>query len=954
MAAGTDNVDDIPEALRETLRPFIGELQERCGVTGDRLTLALIRTLAVGPFLRRTFAKQAPSLLAELSLPFDPDRALADFVAEMAPADIDTDTVKRRLRRFRHAFLFRLIDDEVNGRHTTERTIIALSRLAETAVQIAMEHARRRLEPRFGTLRAATGDAIPLVVLGMGKLGGGELNFSSDIDLIFLYPEDGESDGRKSVSAQEYCIRWSQQLVAMLDETTSDGFVFRVDTRLRPFGDSGPPVTSFRALEEYLQKHGRAWERYAYVKARVVNDDLPVATRDELEDKLIAPFVYRRYLDFGLIESLRDMHARINAAKGGLSRDVKLGRGGIREIEFIVQSIQLLRGGQEPDCRERHLLAALAHLSGSRELSADEASSLSEAYVFLRKLENSIQAYDDRQTHALPDDDAARAALAFAMDAPDWPTVEQMLDCHRAAVKVVFRRVARHEADDDADPAYSSLWQQRAAAQAWHDQLPAVAGRDALVTHIVEFREWVDRQHCDGEALDRLAGFMPTLIELAVVRPEPEIIVERVTALLRQVLRRSAYIALLNENRRAAERMCDLIGESRLLAERLAQHPGLLDEFLEAEALDRAPTKDELLAELDDTLSAIDPEDPEALTNALAAFRQAQTFRIAVADIGGSLPLMRVSDALTWLAEALLEKSLQIAMADTVRRHGRPTYREGERTVEAGFGVVAYGKLGGLELSYGSDLDLVFLHDSSADTAMTDGDKPVENAVFFARVVRRLTHLLTTRTVSGAMYEIDTRLRPSGRSGLLVTSLAAFERYQREDAWTWEHQALLRARPVAGSAAVGKRFDDIRQKTLSGFVRRDTLAAEVVRMRRRMRQELDRSGRDRFDLKHGAGGLGDIEFLVQYLVLKHAPKAPSLLTYPDNIRQLDALADSGVLPAEQCERLQDAYRAYRMTLHRLSLNALDRMVEPDAFQEERDYVTARWDDAFGGVVDADE
>ena len=801
-----------------------------------------------------------------LNAPPDPDELL-QFAESIATSNDDVETVKGRLRRYRHRHLFHVLWREVAGTATLEETLTALSDLADHLLDAAARYGGRLLQERFGVVRGPQGEEVPIVILGMGKLGGGELNFSSDIDLVFLYPEGTESDGDRCLSAQEYFTRWSRQIVALLDEVTADGFAFRIDTRLRPFGESGPPVSSFAALESYLPQHGRDWERYAYVKARIVG------TRPSPR---IAPFVYRRYLDYGVFEALRDMQGMIAAEveRRDMADNVKLGPGGIREIEFIVQSLQLVRGGSRAELQDRRLLRVLPKLCGRNGLTESDADGLRAAYVFLRRLENFIQAIRDRQTHDLPTDDADRERLCMAMAYENWDDLLNDLNVHRDFVTRQFESIAFRErsVDDSLRKQLTALWDTGATAEEWRvffEERGCVQA-DALSAVVSRFAAAPGTQRISGNAHARLRDFMPQLILRILECGDPDTALQRVLAIVEHILRRSAYIALLNENPQILARLVSFCEKSSYLAQEIARYPVLLDELLDPRTYTARITRHELEEELQARLEAARPEDSEAQMVVLGQFQRASMFRIAVADFNGSLPIMRVSDSLSDLAETVLDIALGIAWNDMVSKHGQPTYTvDGERR-RAGFGVIAYGKLGGIELSYGSDLDLVFLHDSHGDKQQTNGEKPIDNAMFFGRLVRRLVHFLTTQTGSGSLYEIDTRLRPDGKSGLLVTSTNAFERYQEENAWTWEHQALLRARPVAGSALIAREFERIRAETLTRRVRRDTLCGDVAKMRTRMRRELDKSSQEDFDLKQGAGGIGDIEFIVQYLVLRNA------------------------------------------------------------------------------------
>ncbi|MEM6511390.1 MAG: bifunctional [glutamate--ammonia ligase]-adenylyl-L-tyrosine phosphorylase/[glutamate--ammonia-ligase] adenylyltransferase [Pseudomonadota bacterium] len=931
------DLDTVPSALRDDVIEFAGQFETAWAT--DVVPPGLLPTVVVSEFARRVALAQWDVVSAGLAQ--SADQLLID--AEASIVDMEPDAVRRELRRFRDRFMLRLLIDELGGMAGVDETVRRLSDLADVAIRIATHTARNKVAERFGDLLDVNGQRIPLVVVAMGKLGGQELNFSSDIDVVFLYPRDGQSDGRRPATAQEYCMRWSQQVVSLLDDVTTDGFVFRVDTRLRPFGDSGPPVCSFAALEQYLLTHGRAWERYAWVKARICGELPSAAEREELEEGLVRPFVYRGYLDYGLMGSLRDMHRRIDAERRDLADNLKLGDGGIRQIEFMVQSLQMLRGGSRPDYRTRGLLDALQAVSGSKEMPEERAKALRDAYRLLRQLENLAQARRDQQVHDLPSSADAQAAIAFALSFDHWSALQRTLDAHRHRVSSEFRALAYPDGQDN--DRLRNAWLDDATD--WVAELADLSLPEAALTTFAEFREQAMRQRPDDISAERLANFVPTLLALAAEHDDPALVLSRSATFLTGIIRRSAYIALLNENPVIAQRLCDLLTRSAFIAEQLTKHPVLLDELIDSQDDKASFTLDALDAALRDAVPAGGDTDSEACIESLARFQRATLFRIAVAETSGELSLMKASDGLTWLAESVLHVALETAWRDVTRRFGRPFCRVDGVLREAGFGIVAYGKLGGLELSYGSDLDLVFVHDSEGEQQTTDVDKPIDNAVFFARLARRLTHILTTRTTSGVLYDIDTRLRPSGRSGLLVTSLAAFERYQRDDAWTWEHQALLRSRPVAGSPAIANAFETIRQRTLSEYVDRDALARDVVTMRSKMRRELDRSGGDHFDLKQGRGGIADIEFLVQYLVLRSADRYPSTVRYSDNIRQLDALAEAGCIDLSQASRLQDVYRRYRRCVHRRVLDGKDRRVDQQRFVAERDDVVAVWNEFLG-------
>lgn len=862
----------------------------------------------------------------------------------------DDTAIRSCLRRQRNRNLVHILWRSLNDLDDVAATLKALSRLADMLIKASMLHAECTLATRFGRAINASGEPIPLVILAMGKLGGEELNFSSDIDLIFLYSDDGETDGTRALSAHEYFTRVSRQVVGLLDDVTEDGFVYRVDTRLRPFGESGPPVVSFAALENYLLQHGRSWERYAYVKARVLSPGAKASVIRDLTNNVIEPFVYRRYLDYGVFESLRDMKALIanEVKQRNLQDDIKLGPGGIREIEFIVQSLQLVRGGADEKLRTRELRKALTCLGHSRGLGRAAASVLLNAYDFLRKLENGIQAIRDRQTHVLPNTAEDKLRLQIVMGYSSWGELTKDLNVHRKHVADQFSEVAFRAGDgsteEDLVAILNAHWNASSSAADWGEVLESNGFEEAamLADSLARFADRLVPRQVDVSARKRLARFMCAFLLLLRERRRPGIVCERVLTIILQIVRRSAYVALLNENPAVLERLVELCDQSDYLANEIARFPLLLDELLDPRLYSKQITSESICTDLHERIAQLEAEDSERKIEVLAQFQRATLFRIAVADISGNLPIMKVSDRLTDLAEIVLKHALEIAWGDLVERYGRPVYELDGVTRDAGFGVIAYGKLGGIELSYRSDLDLVFLHDSHGAQQETNGAQPLDNSMFFGRLVRRLVHFLTAQTPSGVLYEVDTRLRPSGQSGLLVVSVEGFEKYQEDNAWTWEHQALLRSRPVAGSALIAREFERIRTDTLRNRVRREHLFEDVRSMRAKMRGQLDKSNNSQFDLKQGEGGIGDIEFLVQYLVLKNAKEEPALIHYTDNIRQLGTLEAVGCLSPDEVLQLQNAYRSFRLTTHRLALDNKPPLVSNSEFSNEREFVVSVW------------
>ena len=828
----------------------------------------------------------------------------------------------QQLRLVRHTELVRIAWRDIAGWAGIEETLQDLSDLADAAICNALYWATEELSDRFGMPVTADGSASHLIVLAMGKLGGAELNFSSDIDLVLLYSEPGETNGRRAVTNEQYFRSLAQQVINLLNKTTADGFVYRVDVRLRPFGESGPLAISTAALEDYLMQHGRNWERYAYLKARVVNR---WDGADALYQDTLRPFVYRRYLDYGVFSALREIKRQIEKEGRNHPGNIKIGPGGIREIEFIVQSLQLVRGGTIKGLRQRKLLKALPELVQHKCLTADAAAELEGSYKFLRKLENSIQEIADKQTHDLPISEIDRARICLAMGYSDWDALLKDLGVYRSAVEQHFHDIILKGADDssegDADEGITNLWSDEISDEAALDQLKQYGFRDAddSLKFIKQLRENSAYRRMDEKGRQRMDRLVPAVIRAAADDPVPGRALEGALQVIGSIGLRTAYLALLIENPAALSHLVGLSAKSKILAKQVTTNPALLDELLDPRVFTRIFTQAEISGDLRSRIAAVQADEPEERLEAMRNFQQAAVFRVAVADLSGVFPVMKVSDQLTDIAEVVLQQALDIAWSELVDRYGSPFSNDNNGVRPTEFGIVAYGKLGGIELGYGSDLDLVFVHDSAGDDQQTDGEHQLDNLMFFSRLAKRVVNILTMQTLSGPLYEIDTRLRPSGRSGLLVTSLAAFERYQREDAWTWEHQALLRSRPVAGSTTIADAFNDVRIRVLKDNVRRDSLKDDVQTMHARMRSELSKGNATTFDIKQDAGGIGDIEFLVQYLVLKEAATNAELLRYSDNIRQIEELQKAQIITVEEATLLSDVYRTYRESINRLSL-----------------------------------
>lgn len=943
-------LSDLPPLLREQwdhIAERLGDKLDRVVSVDEQLAGALPRVAACSDFFVAVLERHADDLTARLvdPEPLEPDRLAERFDLSGCASEAEAMTVLRKVRQVEMA---RIAWRDLTGSADVEQSLADLSLLADCAIRASVAFATSVLEPRYGSAVLPDGACAPLLVLAMGKLGGCELNFSSDIDLVLLYP-DGARMQSAEVDVEEYFRRLAQLAMRLLDERTQDGFAFRVDTRLRPFGSSGPLVVSISALEAYLVRHGRDWERYAYIKARLVTGQEFEA---ELFGEVLRPFVYRRYLDYGVFDALRQMKALISkeVARRDMADNVKLGPGGIREIEFIVQAEQIVRGGRDRRLQERSLLGVLPLLADTGQLDAAAASELRDAYRFLRRLENTLQAIGDQQTHKLPVSELDQARAAYALGAEDWDALVAQLAERRRAVEARFVETASGEQGSGTAGEATLSWDTAWETGEFDEVLKEydLEDRAAVADMLADLSTGASYARMDEPSRQRLAAVVSRIPAMLAVAPAPVETLKRVLPVLQAVARRSAYLALLNERPAALERLLAVARQSEFLVRQVVEHPMLLDELLDARIFEVPPSRAELAQMLEQAMRGASRDDIEARLDHLRHFQRAAVFRIAVADRIGNLPLMKVSDRLTDTAELVLGFALETARRELVQRHGQPMCGSADDRREAGFIVVAYGKLGGLELGYGSDLDVVFLHDSSGAEQETDGSNSVDNARFFVRLGQRLIHYLTIQTGSGKLYEIDTRLRPSGASGLLVSSMDAFHRYQREKAWVWEHQALLRSRSVAGPQRVRDAFEAERREILMHHVDRTKLKSEVERMRTRMRAELSGSGAGEFDLKQDPGGLADIEFLVDYWVLANAEFYPELVEFPDNIRQLEALERAGLVSADRCRRLIDIYIRIRERLHELALGDRGRVVSEEELAAEREWVTSLWEETFNG------
>lgn len=911
----------LEAACREAAVPFYDD----AGVDEHLKRVLLASDFAYESFLREPILL-GPDLVRLMGDPRHADARAGHLFAPRDEAD-----ARRELRQFRRREAIRLIWRDVNGLDAVETTLAGASVLAESCIEAALRQAEHQIAQRHGALRIADGTAQRLIVLALGKLGGGELNFSSDIDLVLAYAEDGLSDGVRALEADAYYARVGQQLVALLAERSADGYVYRVDLRLRPFGNAGRIALSFAAMEQYYQREGRDWERYAWIKARPVAGDRAGGTR-LLET--LRPFVFRRYLDYTAFAGLREMKALIDAevARKDLAGNLKLGPGGIREIEFIVQLVQLIRGGREPSLRVRGLLPALSAAAQRGLMPQAQAVRLAEAYRFLRRLENRVQMFADQQTHDVPDDADVRLRLALALGQPDWAALEQRLERQRAIVREEFAALmAPAEAAREApqDTPWPALWQ-RCVADGVDRAALAAAGfvpPDEAASALEGLTGSAALRNAATRSRERLDRVMPALLAAAAASAAPSACLTRLVRFVHAVARRSAYLALLDEQPAALRRLTQVFGASAFLAERVVAHPLLLDELfddrLDARPLDRVAVE----AEIGRRLAALPAPDPEVEIEVIQEERLAALFRLGLAFLGGRSDAEATAAALAGVADAVLAAVLRLAERDLIAAHGRLDGHAGEG---AGLAVIGYGSLGGVELGFSSDLDLVFVYDGALAQRESLGVKPLDGQRYYARLAQRIVHLLTLPTRSGRLYEVDVRLRPDGAKGLLVTSLAAYVDYQRERAWTWEHQALVRARAVAGDVALGRRFAEARAALLCAPREAAGLRTQIGAMRARWRAERDRSDAHRFDLKQGIGGLVDIEFLLQALVLEHAATHPALLGSGNSAELIARLGAAGLLATAQTEALATAHAALLARALACTLDARSRLIERDA------------------------
>lgn len=923
----------------------------------------LVRAVAMSDFVWNTLQKQPELLSIWLTTPPDEQNCsdYAERIGALLEKVDDEHSLQRELRLFRHRELAALSYIQSNNSHLVQVVFEKLSDLAESLILAARDWLFQRMCQDFGTPMNEQGEIQELVILGMGKLGGRELNFSSDIDLIFCYPDIGETcGGRKSIDNSKFFTRLGQRLIQALDEITAEGFVYRTDMRLRPFGDVGALVMSFAAMEDYYQEQGRDWERYAMIKAKILGEDSNNINHKYLR-QLLRPFIYRRYLDFSAIQSLREMKQKISreVLRRGLTDNIKLGAGGIREVEFIVQAFQMMRGGRDKILQQRSLLNVLPHLSELNLLSATQIEQLRQGYLFLRLVENLLQAINDKQTQTLPTDEREQAILILGTMAADennpfdWNDFLSVLNTHQHNIRAIFNELIGEDDESSEENETLAFWRDILHYQITEDELAlslnsyAVDKQDysSIFQQIsITFQDWVKRP-IGVRGREVLRKLMPRVVDQIFSRSNYIDLLPRILKIIDQITTRTTYLELLLEKEQILPQLLSLCGQSVMIAEQIARYPMLLDELIVQKSLTQVIALEEYSQALHEYLLRIPEEDEEGLIDALRQFKQTHILRIAAADILGVLPVMKISDHLTYLAEAIIGAVVNMAWKSLTKRFGQPEHLQDN---EQDFVVIGYGKLGGIELGYNSDLDLVFLHNAPENSETVGGRKSISAHQFYLKLAQKINGIFNLNTAAGILYEVDMRLRPSGEAGLLVSTFNAYDFYQKNEAWTWEKQALVRARAVYGSLALRQKFAQIRQETLCQVRVSGQLIEEICTMRDKMYAHLAQQDPTRFQLKTDQGGITDIEFFAQFLVLNNAAKFPKMAEWSDNVRIFESALECGVLEPNTSERLKACYTTLRNQIHQLNLLNQKSEVAATEFVEERQFVRQIWQQFLQG------
>lgn len=890
---------------------------------------------------------QRYSNLAEYFLTLNsPDELLTKIpFIEQSVLSLDEHNFVQKLRSFRQWVMSVIAAKDFLKLQSIETTMDELSALADQFYTLAREWVKHQMAPRWGVALDTHGKEIILIALGMGKLGGKELNFSSDIDLIFCYAQKGQtSTGRRSEDYQIYFTKMAQKIIQLLDSVTADGRVFRVDMRLRPFGDSGPLVSSFDALEDYYQDQGREWERYALLKARplglstdITNSEL---TQQQLLMQVLKPFVYRRYIDYSVIDALRKMKRQIQqeVKRRNLTLNIKLGEGGIREAEFIVQALQMLRGGKDPQLQKQSLLKTLPELVALSVFSEEESQQLRTSYLWLRQCEQYLQAFSDEQTQTLPQDKVKQLSLVTLFGLADWTEFLTTFEHHSQNINHIFVNVIGEAPQDSAKQEdhlinkWRDIWLLKDEMAENQDDNIVIQGLKEDLTNVVS----------GGRGQDKLDLLMPLLFAEC---ESQKIQLNQATAvfnLVKKIASRTTYLELLVENQGARTQLVKLVTSCHFIGKELTKFPLLLDLLIDPKLLYSPAELSSYHSDLRRNLLRVEPDDLELQMEVLRQFKLSNQLAIAACDVQGVMDLMQVSDHLTELASVCLYFAVEIAWTQMVAKYGYPV---GSSIENKNFGVIGYGKLGGYELGYGSDLDIVFVHNCDSSLP-TDGKKPIDSRQFYLKLAQRIMHIFTTRTLSGELYEVDTRLRPSGASGLLAINIETFAQYQQTEAWTWEHQALVRARYIIGDDSLGERFNQIRSDILTTNRDVEALKQEIASMRVKMYENLNKEKDGLFDLKQSRGGIADIEFISQLLVLSKSKDYPELTQLPDNVRVLQLASQLDLISVEHYKLLVDAYLLYRRLYHKASLNGDEKLILMSDIEQSRDQVIQIWQRLF--------
>lgn len=907
------------------------------------------------PFVKRVCISQPEWLLQQFAKnELRSDCDVNTYRQLLRPIIVNANCVEilqQQLRQQRAAAFARIAWRDLQQYTTVEQTLRELSAFAEVCVQETLQWCFQWLQSQIHTHDFVKTLPQNIVIFALGKLGGGELNFSSDIDIVIAYSDDDQLTQDQSAKAIEFYLKVVRLFIKILSEQTQDGFVFRVDTRLRPFGDSGTLLPSFLSIDLYFQTHGRDWERYAWQKARVIAGDMEIGEQFLRE---VVPFIYRRYLDYGAMQSLREMKALIDtkARQEVAKENLKVGYGGIREIEFIAQMFQLIYGGKDTSLQLRSTMQALRQLETQGLLSSEWATKLITAYLFLRKSENGLQLREDQQIHSLPTDAVQQERYAYLLGKQSWQEFYALYEKQTHIVNHIYQSLLKNEDCSDDEPiefdSVGGVWLQINDQEYCLGLLIKHFGEDAdnIYLQLNNFQQSSLVQKLIPVARDRLDSFVPIFLHQLLQFEEPLEVFNRFLNILKKIVQRSTYVALLVENKNKLSNLFKLIDASSWIAQYLATHPLLLDEVLGMGEDYEPPNMGEMQEQLEISLASPD-EGLEKFMECLREFKHAQVIQIAAADVVENYPIMKVSDHLSWLAETCINNAVQYAYLELINKYGQPQCFVEDGVYVPEVLIVEYGKLGGLELGYGSDLDVVFLHNGEGEKCETSGANGVDkskihNDMFFTRLVQRSIHILSTITAGGKVFDTDLRLRPHGESGPIISSVSAYENYLVNDAWLWEHQALVRARAVTNSQVLQDGFASIRQKVLCQPRKVDDVRTSIIEMRNKMLETKASNTSAEFNIKNDAGGLVDVEFIVQFLVLSYANKHPEICIYTDNVRILDACAVADLLDQENARELKDIYLMFRKYLHQLSLKMLPEVVDVALFASERSVVQNNW------------